>query len=74
MKLNVPLTAKLKHAGNRTRQLRNDTGEDNQGNTVSDSACGNLLAQPHQKYVPPTMVMTVEMRKNNPGSITAATG
>jgi hypothetical protein len=35
----LPLTAKfLKNAGNRTRQLRNDTGEDNQRNTVTDTA------------------------------------
>ncbi len=37
-------------AAHRMRQARNDTGEDQHGNTVSNAAFGHLLAQPHQKH------------------------
>ena len=53
------------------RELRDDAGEDDQRDAIADAARGDLFAEPHQEHRPPTRVMTVVMRKNSPGSMTA---
>jgi hypothetical protein len=52
------------------RQTGDDAGEDDQRDAVADAARGDLLAEPHQEHGAAVSVMTVEMRKNQPGSDT----
>ncbi len=44
------LPAELERSGHGMRQLRHDTGEDDQRNAVSDAPRRDLLAEPHQEH------------------------
>lgn len=55
---------------NRTWQVRHDTGKNDHGHTITNTAGRNLLTQPNQEHGP-TMVTTTEKRKKSPGSTTA---
>ncbi len=44
------LAAEFERAGDRGRQLRHDTRQDDQRNAVADAARGDLLTEPHQEH------------------------
>src|SRR5512134_3272958 len=42
----------LQSCRDRVRKLRYDTAEDDERYAITDAACGNLLAEPHQEHRP----------------------
>ena len=50
--MQVALTRLLDSMGDGRRESRNDTGEDNDRDTVTDTTFSDLFAEPHQEHSP----------------------